>query len=99
MEYLVLSPEELTKYHANIVERFCLDNGIEGSYDAEHKRYNIYDQEWVVVGGGKFEINTSNKTVRLYDDSMAYGKFDSRGLPEKVRSFPAFSEYAVVSDE
>ena len=31
--YLVLSPKEMTKYHANIIERFCMDKGIEGSYD------------------------------------------------------------------
>jgi hypothetical protein len=42
--YLVLSPTEFTKYHANIVERFCLDKGIEGSYDPDKKRYDIYDQ-------------------------------------------------------
>ncbi|HUJ17159.1 MAG TPA: hypothetical protein VL197_04125, partial [Nitrospirota bacterium] len=33
--YLVFSPTEFTKYHANIVERFCMDKGIEGRYDAE----------------------------------------------------------------
>jgi hypothetical protein len=32
--YLVLSPVNFTKYHANIIERFCMDKGIEGSYDA-----------------------------------------------------------------
>ena len=98
MEYLVLSPKEFTKYHANIVERFCLDRGIEGSYDPERKRYDIYDQEWIIVGGGKFEIDAIKKTVRLYDDSMAYGKFDTRGLPEKINSIPAYSGYAVVVD-
>ncbi len=30
-EYLVFSPQEFTKYHAGIVERFCLDKGIEGA--------------------------------------------------------------------
>jgi len=96
MEYLVLSPKEFTKYHANIVERFCLDRGIEGSYDPERKRYDINDQEWIIVGGGKFEIDAIKKTIRLYDDSMAYGKFDTRGLPEKINSIPAYSGYAVV---
>ena len=43
-EYLVFSPREFTKYHAGIVERFCLDKGIEGRYDTERKRYDISDQ-------------------------------------------------------
>ena len=97
-EYLVLSPKEFTKYHANIVERFCIDKGLEGSYDADRKRYDIHDRTWVIVGGGKFELDTIKKTIRFFDDSMAYGKFDARGLPEKVSSLPAFSGYAVVFD-
>jgi len=54
-DYLVFSPREFSKYHANIVERFCLDKGIEGRYDPERKRYNIIDQSWFILGGGKFE--------------------------------------------
>jgi len=96
MEYLVFSPKDFTKYHANIVERFCLDKGLEGSYDPDGKRFDIYDQEWVVVGGGKFEIDTTKQTIRFYDDSMAYGKFDSRGLPERVSSIYAYSGYAIM---
>jgi hypothetical protein len=98
-EYLVLSPKEFAKYHASIVERFCIEKGIEGSYDAERKRYDIHDKEWVIVGGGKFENDAAKKTLRFYDDSMAYGKFDSVGLPEKIRSLPSCSGYAVMLDD
>ena len=97
-EYLVLSPLDFTKYHANIVERFCFDQGIEGSYDAERKRYDIHDQAWVIVGGGKFEIDATKKTIRFCDDSMAYGKFDSQGFAKKVSSLPSFSGYSVMFD-
>jgi hypothetical protein len=98
-EYLVLSPREFTKYHASIVERFCIEKGIEGNYDAERKRYDIHDREWIVVGGGKFEFDAANKTIRFYDDSMAYGKFDAAGLPEKIRSIPSRSGYTVMLDD
>jgi len=98
MEYLILSPKDFTKYHANIVERFCLDKGIEGSYDPERKRYDIYDQEWDIVGGGKFECDATKQTIRFFDDSMAYGKFDSQDLPAKVSSFPPFSGFSVMLD-
>jgi len=37
------------------------------------------------VGGGKFEIDKAEKHIRLYDNSMAYGRFDIEGL--KKRSF------------
>jgi hypothetical protein len=98
MEYLVLSPKDFSKFHANIIERFCFDKGIEGSYDAERKRYDIHDQAWNIVGGGKFEIDAIKKTIRFYDDSMAYGKFDSRGLAAKARSLPAYEGYSVILD-
>ncbi len=97
-EYLVFSPGEFTKYHAGIVERLCLDKGIEGSYDAERKRFSIQDRSWTIVGGGKFEISRDRRTIRLFDDSMAYGKFDRAGLAEKILSFPEFAGYTVRID-
>ncbi len=94
--YIVFSPSEFTKYHANIVERFCHDNGIEGSYDPERKRYDIHDRFWRVLGGGKFELDFSRKAIKLYDNSMAYGKFDSSGLKELINALPEFLEFSVL---
>lgn len=94
-DYLVFSPRDFTKYHANIVERFCLDNGVEGKYDPEHKRYEIYDQAWVVTGGGKFELDKKRKTIKLHDESMAYGKFDPLGLRETILAQPEFTGFSV----
>ena len=95
-EYLVFSPKEFAKYHANIVERFCFDKGIEGSYDSEGKRYDIYDRAWIVTGGGKFEIDAREKTIRLYDNSMTYGKFKIRGLRENITALPELSGFTVM---
>jgi hypothetical protein len=94
-EYLVFSPKEFTKYHANIVERFCLDKGVEGGYDSGGKHYDISNRAWIVAGGGKYEIDTDKKTIKLYDNSMAYGKFDIQGLREKIRSLPEFYDFTI----
>ncbi|HWR72847.1 MAG TPA: hypothetical protein VN604_06735 [Nitrospirota bacterium] len=94
--YLVLSPKELTKYHANIVERFCMDKGIEGSYDAKREKFSIRDQAWQVTGGGKFERDTNKKTIKLYDNSMAYGKFKNEGLKELLLTLPEFAGYNII---
>ena len=96
MNNLVFSPGEFTKYHANIVERFCLDKGIEGSYDPAGKRYDIIDRSWVILGGGKFEKDTDRKVLRLYDDSMAYGKFEKQGLREAISGLPEYSGFTVL---
>jgi hypothetical protein len=37
-------------------------------------------------------------TIRLFDDSMAYGKFDHAGLAEKLLSFPEFAGFTVLID-
>lgn len=94
-EYLVFSPKEFTKFHANIVERFCLDKGIEGSYDHERKRYHIADGAWVVTGGGKYDFDGKRKSIKLYDESLAYGKFEPLGLREKILAKPEFSGFTV----
>lgn len=94
--FVVLSPKEFTKYHANIVERFCMDKGIEGSYDARKEKFIIRDQAWQIIGGGKFERDDNKKAIKLYDNSMAYGKFDAAGLKEMLAALPEFSGYSVI---
>ena len=94
-ENLVFSPKEVSRYHADIVGRFCDERGISGVYNNALKRFDIHDHEWAVTGGGKFERDRIKKQLRLYDDSMAYGKFNGQGLKEKILSVSAFSGYKV----
>jgi hypothetical protein len=94
-EYLVFSPKEVSRFHADIVARFCAEHGIPGVYDNTHKRFDIHAPAWTVIGGGKFETDKRKKQLRLYDDSLAYGKFDREGLKEKILSLAAFSRYTV----
>ncbi len=94
-EYLILSPKELSPYHADILERFCRERSIDGAYQDGKKRFDIRDPEWVVRGGGKFEIDETKRYVRFYDNSMAYGRFEARGLREKVLRADMFNDYDV----
>ena len=94
--YLVFSPRELSKYHANIIERFCADKGLDGSYDSGRKRFDVNDRDWVVAGGGKFAIDRKKKTIKLYDDSMAYGKFEVKGLKGAIGSLREFSDFTIL---
>lgn len=95
-EYLILSPKEFKKYHANIVEQFSKDMNLAGAYDSEQKRFDIFDPEWVIRGGGKFEIDRREKILRLYDDSMAYGRFNDEGLAERLSGTEEFFNYRIV---
>ncbi len=94
--YVVLSPKELTKYHANIIERFCMDKGVEGAYDAKREKFTIADREWQIMGGGKFERDASKRTITFYDNSMAYGKFKAEGLKDALQALPEFSGFTIT---
>ncbi len=95
-EYLVSSVQELARYHADIVERFCSGRDIAGSYNKESKRFDIFEPDWAVIGGGRFEIDEKKRCIRLYDNSMAYGRFDAKELKEKILSIDEFSNYTVT---
>ncbi len=94
--YLILSPKDFTKYHANIIERFCMDKGIEGSYDKAGTKFIIADKAWQVLGGGKFERDANKKAIKFYDNSMAYGKFQKTGLRELLSTLQDFSGYKIL---
>lgn len=94
-EYLVLSPKGFMTYHANIVDYFCQEHGIGGTLEQEQGKFIINNPSWSVKGGGKFEIDRDRRLLRLYDNSMAYGRFDSSGLKEKVRGVSEFAAYDV----
>ncbi|MEJ2695182.1 MAG: hypothetical protein P8013_00890 [Candidatus Sulfobium sp.] len=95
-EYILFSPREVTPYHSDLLERFCRERGIKGSYDSKRKRYDIRESSWTVEGGGKFDIDTVRKYIRLYDNSMAYGKFDAAGLKDKVLLVKGLAGYRVM---
>jgi Janus/Ocnus family (Ocnus) len=95
IEYLVFSTKDIAPYHADLVEKFCEERNIPGSYVKERKRYDIHDPEWVVVGGGKFETDREKKSIILYDNSMAYGRFDPNSLEEKIHRTRELADYTV----
>ena len=96
--YLVISPAAFTKYHADIVEMFCRERGIAGSYDQEKKRFNISDRAWHVIGGGKFERDDEIKTIKFHDESMAYGKYETSGFAAMIAAHTEFSGYTIVME-
>ncbi|HMK48901.1 MAG TPA: hypothetical protein VK435_02520 [Thermodesulfovibrionales bacterium] len=94
-EYLVFSPKEFTRFHADIVQRFCGEHNIYGVYRTENKVFEITDPEWRVTGGGKFAIDREKRDLRIHDNSLAYGKFEKQGLKEKILSVSQLSDYDV----
>jgi len=80
-EFLILAPVDLSRYHATIVERFCRQNDIQGRYiSARRDDFKILDPAWQVQGGGFWEINGGEQSIRLYGFSQAYGGCDLENL-------------------
>ncbi|TAN44686.1 MAG: hypothetical protein EPN22_05695 [Nitrospirae bacterium] len=94
-EYIVFAPKETAPYHADIIEKFCAEMGIDGFLDKQEKRFEIHDPAWDIVGGGKFEMDRQGLYVRLYDNSMAYGKFERDGMEDKLRGTEEFAGYEI----
>ncbi|MCG6553310.1 MAG: hypothetical protein L7F77_13375 [Candidatus Magnetominusculus sp. LBB02] len=97
-EFIVLSPKGLCSYHADIVRLFCKQKSVDGLYDNEHKFFEIYDKQWSVAGGGKWSIDDGRRTLRLYGYSQAYGRFDDKGLIERLSCINTLSGYDISID-
>lgn len=94
-EHLVLSPKELSKFHANIVERFCMINSVRGVYNRKKDNFAVNGAGLAVIGGGAWEIDEGARVLKLFGCSQAYGCFDPAGLKEKVLSAPVMTGFAV----
>jgi len=97
-EYIIFAPKEFAAYHADIVKHFCDERCIDGTYNHTEKRFDIVDPAWTITGGGKFEIDRAQRTIRLFDNSLAYGKYDRRGLREKLARGQGFIDYSVTME-
>ena len=95
-EYIVLSPKELSVFHANIFERFCMLQGESGgSYNSKRDFFEINDGSLEIVGGGMWSIDDESKTVSFFGASQMYGKYNSEGLKMKLKNRAGIAGYEI----
>jgi hypothetical protein len=94
-EYLVLAPRELCQYHANIAERFFESVGLKGTYNAKRDAFSVEHPDWTIVGGGQWSADDGERRFELSGRSMAYGKFDHRGLARRLKKTEDLAEYSI----
>ncbi len=82
-EYLLFAPTELHRYHNQILSHFLEDNAISYQWITD-VRLEVDYPELVVIGGGRFCVDTVEKALVLWDNSQIYGRFDERALAEKI---------------
>jgi len=83
-EYIVMSPKEMSTFHANIAERFFSAQGVLGRYNHKRDDYKVDHAGWAILGGGHWELDEDSEELTLYGMSMAYGRFNSSGLAERM---------------
>ena len=82
-EYLVFAPRELHQFHNQILAHFLADRNIPHRW-IDDQTLDIQASDFSIMGGGKFRVNTKAKILKLWDNFQAYGRFDERGLTEKI---------------
>ncbi|MFQ5561726.1 MAG: hypothetical protein ACE5FU_14250 [Nitrospinota bacterium] len=82
--YVVFAPYELSKYHANIVERFCLtkNRNLVFVYNSKKDDGYIDDAAWEIKGGGHWI--KKKKVLKLYGTSDAFGKYCGINLLKEI---------------
>lgn len=78
--HLILSPLDLTPYHANIVHRYLEGEGLGRVEAASSSGIRILTPGWKVKGGGHFQVETLTHTLTLQGKSTAFGKYHARLL-------------------
>lgn len=84
-QYLIFAVAPLHRFHSQILAHFAADRNIAHRW-AGDQILEIKSPELTVLGGGKFRVNTTDRTLELWDSSQAYGRFGDRGLPEAIAS-------------
>lgn len=94
-EFLILSPKELSVFHANIIERFCNLYEVKGYYNKNFNMYTISNPEWDILGGGEWEIDEEQKQLYLFGTSLAYGQFCGSNLKNNINLVSDLDGYEI----
>ena len=82
-EYLVFAPFSLHGYHNQIVAHFLDDRGISHRW-RDPETLDVDTPSVRVIGGGRYRVDAAAQALHLWDNSQVYGRFDSRGLSDKI---------------
>ena len=95
-ELLVLSPYELSVFHAQILERYCRLSGLEGRFIRKSEIYEVIGSDIEIIGGGHWKLDEAQLKLALFGESTIYGKFGVKDLREKVQGLSEYKNYEVA---
>jgi len=95
-EVCIFSPIQQSEFHADIVERYLSEKGVEGHYNRKQDIYYLDDESWSVVGGGHWEYISSESRVTLFGKSLAYGGLELEPLVKELMRLEAFNGATIL---
>lgn len=87
--HLILSPVNLTPYHANIVYQYLQVEGRGEVENAGEGGCHILSKNWSVHGGGYYHVQGWLHHMRLHGKSTAFGKYRAALLAPHLDRIPA----------
>lgn len=82
-EYLLFAAAEELRYHNQILGRFLSDQGIPHRWEGQENLVMSHPA-LSIIGGGRFRLDTVEKTLRVWDRSSVYGRFDAAVLSAQL---------------
>jgi len=80
---LVFAGRDEHRYHNQILARFLSEQGV--PHRCEGPSSLVADAPGLkVIGGGRFRLDPGGKTLRVWDASSVYGRFDASALSAQL---------------
>ena len=92
----VLGSYDQFAYHANLVDRFCAERGIESGWARKPDLVEVYQKDVRIGGGGWMKIERVGAAIEIYGGSTAYGRFDSEAVEMIVENHAYFAASEVL---
>jgi hypothetical protein len=82
-EYLLFAAADELRYHNQILGRFLSEQGIPHRWEGL-ENLTVDHPELTVTGGGRFRLDLQTNTLRVWDASSVYGRFDASALSTQL---------------
>ncbi len=82
-DYILFATATECRYHNQILARFLSEQGIPHRWEGAENL--VVDHPGLAVtGGGRFRLDPTLHTLRVWDDSSVYGRFDASALSAQL---------------
>ena len=93
--FLIFGPLHTYNYHAQLLEKFCVDRHINSKWQRHPDTYKIKDSSIKINGGGWLQFDFFQKTLTALGMSTAYGRFDQQIFEQIAKKEIIFKDFTI----